>query len=379
MAVRQSAQGADASASIEVDVLIVGARVAGSVLAALLGEQGWSVLVVDRATFPSGTLSTHFFRGSGCAGVLQTLGVVDEVLKHGSPKLTREYNADALTGEATIDPPQDPGDVGYNLSVRRETLDAILVERARREPSVEVREATPHTTLIRDGDRIVGGTIEGDGDSQDVHARVVVGADGHGSRIARAVEAPIQEAVPAYRAMYYRYAAGWAAPEGDPDGPEFSLGDDELIYVFPSDEGVACVAVSVNLGDYARMRTDAESVFHERLAAHPFLAERAARATWEGRLWACGPRPSEIRVPAGPGWALVGDASMYLDPWTGEGMDNASVHAAFLAEAVGDVLAGRSPEAEAWETYHRRRDEHAIEGFRENARLGADLNGSRSA
>lgn len=366
--------------SEEVDVLIVGARVAGSTLAALLGERGRRVLVIDRATFPSATLSTHFFRGAWCGAALQRLGLLDEILATGPPRLVREYNADALTGESTTDPPQDPGELGYNLSVRRETLDAMLVERARREPTVEVREVTRLEGLLRDGDRVVGAEISNDGDgTRQVRARMVVGADGHASGVARAAAAPIQETAPPLRAMYYRYADGLDGPEGEPDGPEFSLADDELVYVFPSDAGLACVALSLNLADYQRMKTRAEEVFIERIAAHPFLAHRAERATWVGRLWACGPRPAEVRVPTGPGWALVGDASLSLDPWTGEGMDNASTHATFLAEAIDGLLSGREQEPGALGAYHRRRDEHAIPGFRENARLAANLNAFRDA
>ena len=78
-----------------VDVLVVGARVAGSMLAALLGGEGWSV-----------------FRGSGCGALLKRLGLLEDVLALGPPPLLREYNADALTGVVSIDPPQDPGDVG---------------------------------------------------------------------------------------------------------------------------------------------------------------------------------------------------------------------------------------------------------------------------
>jgi flavin-dependent dehydrogenase len=143
---------------------------------------------------------------------------------------------------------------------------------------------------------------------------------------------------------------------------EFSLGDDELVYVFPSDGGLACVALSLNLDDYRGVRTDSERAFQDRVAGHPFVAGRVEKAAWSGRLWACGPRPSMVKVPTGPGWALVGDASMYQDPWTGLGMDNAAMHATFLAEAVGDVLSG-TDESVAWADFHRRRDEHAISGF----------------
>jgi len=362
----------------DVDVLIVGARVAGSVLAALLGQDGRHVLVIDRATFPSSTLSTHFFRGDGCVGVLQRLGVLEEVLFFGSPPLVREYNADATDGSYTVDPPQTPGDVGFNLSVRRETLDGVLVERARREPTVEVREATTLRAIERERDRVTGGVIADGAGTRLIRARLVIGADGHASRVAKLVDAPIQQEIPPSRAMYYRYIQGLEGPGGDPDGPEFSLGDDELVYVFPSDGGFACVALSLNLDDYRTVRTDADRAFQARVAGHPFIAGRVEKAAWSGRLWACGPRPSVVKVPTGPGWALVGDASMYQDPWTGLGMDNAAIHATFLAEAVGEVLSG-TDESVAWADFHRRRDEHAMSGFLETAELARDLNALRDA
>lgn len=361
-------------AASEVDVLIVGARVAGSILAALLGACGRRVLVVDRATFPSDTLSTHFFRGSGCGAVLDGVGVLDSVLATGAPRLVREYNADALTGAATTDSPQDPGDLGFNLSVRRLTLDAILVDRARSEPTVDLHERAIFRGLLRERDRVVGGVIESERGPVEVRSRFVVGADGHASRVAREVGALVQEGVPPFRVIYYRYVRRFEGSEGVPDGPEFSIGDDEMVYVFPSDDGLTCIALSLNLRDYARLRTNGENGFRERVSAHPFIGPRAARATEVGRLRACGPRPVEARVPAGPGWALVGDASMHIDPWTGEGMDNAAVQATFLAEALEAVLAGRCAEADALADYHRKRDEHGLERMRENVRLGRNLN-----
>jgi flavin-dependent dehydrogenase len=81
-----------------------------------------------------------------------------------------------------------------------------------------------------------------------------------------------------------------------------------------------------------------------------------------------------VRVPIGPGWALVGDASMYQDPWAGLGMDNAAKQAMFLAESVDDLLAGRISEGDALRGYHRRRDEDELPGFHETAQLGANLN-----
>lgn len=163
-------------------------------------------------------------------------------------------------------------------------------------------------------------------------------------------------------------------PQGPPDGPEFSAGNDDLAYVFPSDDDHACVAVSLNLTDYATARTDADAAFEARIRAHPFIGPRFGAAAHVGRLWGCGPRDAVVRHPVGPGWALVGDASMYQDPWTGNGMDFAATHAGFLAEAIDDVLAGRAREAVAWAAYHRRRDEHGLPGWRETGELGKNLN-----
>jgi flavin-dependent dehydrogenase len=356
---------------LTVDALVVGARVAGSVTAALLGRAGYRVLLVDRAGFPSPTLSTHFFRGGRLCSVLDTLGVLDDVLAHGSPKLICDYNYEGDDPTPDVTPPQDPGDVGFALSVRRETLDHLLIRRAGAVSTVEVRERTAVTSLIREGDRVMGATLAG-GDV--VRARIVVGADGRSSLVAAQVEAAEQIREPATRAMYYRYFLGFTNPTGaQPDGAEFSLVGDELVYAFPSDAGTACVALSVNLEAFAAMHHDAERVFHGRLAAHPGLAPRLARCTLDGRLLGCGPKDHLVRVPAGPGWALVGDASLYQDPWTGNGMDNAGVHATFLAAAIDDWLAGRVPEAEAFARYHAQRDEHALADFRETVELGRDL------
>lgn len=360
--------------SVQVDVAIVGARVAGSVAATVLGEAGYRVLVVDTATFPSDAVSTHFFRGAGLGSVLVRLGLLDEVLAAGCPPLTRQffYGGDDPTPQ--VGGPQDPGELGYGLSMRRLPLDALLVRRARATPGVEVWESTPARGLLRDGDgRVTGLMVEHGGEEVRVEARLVIGADGRGSAVARWVEAPIERREPATRAMYYQYVRGFRGPGGSWDGPEFSVRGDELVYVFPSDDDVACVAVSIDLGTFATIRTAAASAVPERIAAHPGIGARFREARPEGRILGSGPKDALVRTPSGPGWALVGDASLVQDPWTGFGMDNAGIHATFLAEAVDDWLAGRRPEPAAFATYAQRRDDHALDGFAYTADFGRDL------
>ncbi len=358
---------------IEVDVAIVGARVGGSVTGALLGEAGHRVMVVDAATFPSDTISTHFFRGAGLGSVLVRLGLLDAVLGLGSPPLICQYDFNGSDPTPRIGAPQDPGDLGYCLSVRRGPLDQLLVERARTTAGVDVWEGARARSLLWDDERVSGLIVEYDGVSEEIRAQFVIGADGRSSAIARWLDAPVERRETATRAMYYRYVRGFRGPDGSRDGPEFSLQGDELVYAFPSDDDLTCIAVSVNLDVFPTFRRGPEAMFNERIGAHPGLATRYAAAVPHGRMLGSGPKDALVRTPAGPGWALVGDASLNQDPWTGLGMDNAGIHAVFLADAVDAWLSGRTTEDAALTRYRDRRDEHAMPGFIETAELGRDL------
>jgi 2-polyprenyl-6-methoxyphenol hydroxylase-like FAD-dependent oxidoreductase len=75
---------------MDYDVIIVGGRVAGAVLATRLGELGHSILVLEKADFPSDTLSTSFFRAPAMR-VFEKIGMLDEV-KAAAPPMTTLWN-----------------------------------------------------------------------------------------------------------------------------------------------------------------------------------------------------------------------------------------------------------------------------------------------
>jgi flavin-dependent dehydrogenase len=358
--------------SLECEVLVIGGRIAGSTLAALLGEAHHDVIVADRAAFPSPTLSTHFFRGAGGVAVLQRLGVLDQVLALGAPELACQY--DYLEGEESfrLGPPQDPGEAGFCLSVRREPLDDILLRRASREPGVRVLPGTRLVELIHRDGRVVGGVLARGGDMVRVRSRFTIGADGRHSRVAAAAGAGLELSDKPARALYYQYMRGFPSPGPGP-GPEFSLRGDQMAYVFPSDAGVTCVAVSVNLAAFQHIRRSLASEFPQVIAAHPGLADRFRRAEPVSRILGCGPEPYYVRQPSGPGWALAGDASIHQDPWTGAGIDFANTHATFLAEALLEVIDGHRPEAKSLADYRIRRNEHGLATYKETTELAKDL------
>lgn len=292
------------------DVIVVGGRVGGALAATLFARAGLQVLVVDRASFPSPTLSTHFFRGGSMLRVLELSGLLTDVEALGAPRLTREYSYADGTSTVTVGPPQDPGALGYCMSVRREPLDWVMLD----------------------------GGLE-------VLAGLVVGADGRRSTVAEQVAATDRERHAGKRALCYRYVIDMPGPGGGPpDGPEFSGLGDELAYVFPSDARRSCVAVSVNLAEYARLRNDARSRFGDLLRRHRGLWPRYEVSRLDGRLYGSGPMPDYVRQAAGPGWALVGDSGIHQDPWSGVGMDSAAVTAELLVRThveAGGVVRGR--------------------------------------
>ena len=81
--------------------------------------------------------------------------------------------------------------------------------------------------------------------------------------------------------------------------------------------------------------------------------------------------PAYFRQPCGPGWALVGDAGLLLDPITGQGIGHAFRDAELLADAVADGLGGIRPLGQALGQYHRARDKAARPMYDFTARLAA--------
>ncbi len=353
--------------SLEYDVVIVGARVAGSILAALLGDSGQRVLLLDRSTFPSDTLSTHFFRAPALSAFNQ-IGVYPEV-QTAAPHLTINYNV--VDGIVFPEPVDRPADYPFYLCVRRITLDEILVRRVRRTPSVELQEGAQATALLREGGRVVGLRWKDPNGYREAISRVVVGADGVRSFVAKEVEAQAEHEEPVNRAMYYAYYRGIEWNEGP--AAEFHYRGNYLVYCFPCDGGLTLLASSVPIAEFAEFKHDPEGKFLRELGAMTALAPRVARAERQGPIRGTGSIPGYLRIPYGEGWALVGDAGMVMDPWSGQGIDQASTHAVRLARHLSDYLTGETDWETAMSAYHRERNEFSLKTYQRTCTHGRDL------
>jgi 2-polyprenyl-6-methoxyphenol hydroxylase-like FAD-dependent oxidoreductase len=331
------------------DVIIVGARVAGSATALLLARQGVRVLVLDRAAFPSDTLSTHQVQVPGIAR-LNRWGVLDAVLAAGTPK-TRSVRFDASGIAFTAAVPTVDG-VDFMCSPRRTTLDHAVVSAARA-AGAEIRENVVVQEILRRDGRVVGiRAQEKNGPVFTEEAGLVVGADGKNSTVARAVGAREYRTVPARTMACYTY---WA--DVPVSGGEIYSRAGRAAGLWPTNDGLVMSYLAAPVGEFAEFRRDIDG--HALRAFDGFAVGERLRAGRRAERWRATPDlPARFRHPYGPGWALVGDAGLVLDPITGLGISDALRDAEQLAAAIAGAGNERT-RGGALERYRRNRDRAA--------------------
>jgi flavin-dependent dehydrogenase len=329
------------------DAIVVGARCAGSPTAMLLAQKGYRVLVVDRASFPSDTVSTHMIHAPGVAA-LRRWGLLDKVVASGCPPID-VYSVDF--GPFTIagtPRPVDGMSTGY--APRRTILDSILVDAAVA-AGAEVRERfTVEEVLVEDG-AVVGIRGHGAGGASVVErARVVIGADGRNSLVARAVQPEQYNEKPQLLWGYYTYFSGVPCR-----GFETVARPYRGWGAAPTNDGLTMVVVGWPQAEAPAYKADVEANFFKTLELAPEFNERVRAGTREDRFYGGGV-PNFFRRPFGPGWALVGDAGYTRDPITAQGISDAFRDAELCAAALDESLDGRRPFEVAMAAYQRARD-----------------------
>ena len=327
------------------DVIVSGARCAGSPTAMLLARSGYRVLLVDRVTFPSDTVSTHLVHPPG-VDALARWGLADRLAGTGCPPITR-YTFDVG--------PRLSGSPGTAYGPRRRVLDTLLVDAAA-EAGAEVREGFTVEAVVHDDGRVVG--IRGHGPSGASvveRAAVVVGADGRHSRVAAAVAAPRYHERPAFEAVYYAYWSGVPT-----SGFEVHLRPDRAMAALPTHDELTLVLVAWPISEHTANRVDISGNYHKTLELAPELAARVGEGRRETRFFGTADLPGFLRRPYGPGWALVGDAGYHRDPCTAQGISDAFHDAELLSAALDAALSERRPYEAAMADYQRARDERVL-------------------
>jgi 2-polyprenyl-6-methoxyphenol hydroxylase-like FAD-dependent oxidoreductase len=333
------------------DVIVVGARCAGSPVAMLLARNGYKVLVVDRATFPSDTISTHLVHPPGVAA-LRRWGLLDRLRAAGCPPIhTYAFDMGPFVISGSPGSMQEP--VAY--APRRTVLDKLLLDAAS-EAGAEIREGFTVAAVAHEDGRVVG--IRGharDGRVVTERARVVVGADGVHSVVARDVVAEEYRAKPPLQAGYYTY---WS---GLPMNGVFEAYDrgDRSWAAWPTNDDLTLVIVGWPIAQFDSNKTDIERHYLAALERAPAFRDRVAAARREERFVGMAV-PNFFRKPFGPGWALVGDAGYNKDFITAQGIQDAFRDAELCAHAIQESFEGARSFEDAMASYQSTRDERVL-------------------
>jgi len=245
-------------------------------------------------------------------------------------------------------------------------LDALLLEEARAS-GAQVRTRTRLVGLLRDGERVTGAVVEHDGVREEIRARVVVGADGAHSTMAELVGAEEYHGYDCPRAMYWAY---WPRPDWFDTDPRYRGGamnctfGDDVVFVFPTNRDLLLIGVAFPKTELPEWKGRALEKLTETLKSNPHTAPLIADAPASKLLGALKLR-FFFRQAAGPGWALVGDAGLFMDPSPGFGITDALRDARALAQAIVDG------DDHALECYWRQRDATSIDLFEYSRGRGA--------
>lgn len=332
------------------DAIVVGARVAGSPTAMLLARKGYRVLLVDRANFPSDTVSSHLLQPRGVA-YLKQWGLLDRLRDTGCPPI-HTYSITYGTTEISGKPGTPGSPVSY--SPKRIVLDQLLLTAAQ-EAGAEVRMGFAVEDLVIENGRVAG--VRGhlaNGSQQTIRANVVIGADGVNSVVAKEAGATEYDRKPKLAVFYYSY---WSGVPMD-NVFDCRLLDGRMLMAAPTHDGHTMIGCGWPYAELVAHRNNVEVAAHKSYELSPGFADRLRDGVRETGYVGM-PLPNYFRTPYGPGWALVGDAGHVKDPITGYGISDAFRDANLCTSALDVALSGTDTFDNAMARYRHARDQHA--------------------
>jgi geranylgeranyl reductase family protein len=340
------------------DVVVVGGGPAGSAAAVFLRQRGRDVVVIDEARFPRDKICGESVSPGG-RRLLSALGVEEAV---------RRLPAQPLFGMTLTAPDgtsfrgdyRDAAEPGF--AARRDAFDQVLLCGARA-AGAEVREGVRATGLVFENGAVAGVTCENGSGPETLRARLVIGADGRRSVVARRLGL-LRE----HRSLCKFAVRGhWDGMEGLEPRGEMHVGGGGYCGIAPLAPRRANVAFVLDRCEMAAAGGDLEAFYREALRRWPRVEERLARASLLGPPRAIGPLALEAAGVSAPGALLVGDSAGFYDPFTGEGVTLA-LRSAEMAAEVADRALGSSNGVDLRE-YDRARHAATRDKFRINRML----------
>ncbi len=365
------------------DAIIVGARVAGSAAAIMLGRKRLKVLLLDKNAFPSDTISTHIVLAGGTQ-VLGRLGVLDTLQRQGGVRFSSMRTVGPrFDYTARLDQSEDL----RGLCLTRDKMDAAMIDAARSIECVAMREQFRVSDVVVENGSVVGIRGEDSSGAYIFRAPLVIGADGLRSTFAKLASEEIgafeRKDVNCARAYYYAYFE---------DVPRAKL-DDALITEFETSPGIASLAcrcnddlvvaaVAFDAREMSDFRTDLAANFMRYIGASSELGKILEGARMVGKIRSSGLLLNTWRDPVCDGAILLGDAGLHVDPLFGQGHSFALISAEIFGELAPSWLEASSGTAVARDTmseFTRRRDAALMPYYNASLKVSQHLGLDRSS
>lgn len=336
------------------DAVVVGASLAGCASAIMLAREGARVALVEQRPDSDAykKICSHYIQSSAVAS-LERLGLLEPMIGAGAVRSRVRLH----TPWGWIEPP-GKSSVPSGVNLRREILDPLIRETAASTPGVDLILGYTVHELLREGEVVSGALARNSaGEELRLRSKLLVGADGRGSRVAK-LAGVASKTVPHGRVAFGGYFEG-PPPQGSPDA-SFWLLDPDMAAAFPTDSGLtfyAAMPIKEHAGEFRDDPAKALVAMLDGLPDGPPIAASRMIQPAQGKL----DMTNVANTPAAPGLALVGDAALAIDPLWGVGCGWALQSAEWLADSVSPALLGSEPLAPALKRY-RRRHARALRG-----------------
>lgn len=328
------------------DVAIVGASLAGCAAAISYGRAGLRVALIEKRLDAAAykRICTHYIQASAI-GSLERLDLLDPMMRLGAVRsrvrMRTRWGWIEPTGRSKVQS-------GVNL--RREILDPLIRRTAADTPGVDLMLGQAVEGLVHDGGSVAGvKASDSHGTSTTLRARLVVGADGRGSRVAELAGVGTKT-VKHGRFAYGAYFEG-PPPATAPDSVLWML-DPDMVGAFPTDNDLyfyACMPTSERLDDFRKDPLASLVSLVSSVPDPPPICESRPAGPVQGKL----DMTNVAHTPAAPGLALVGDAALAIDPLWGVGCGWALQSSEWLADSTIPALHGREPLKRGLARYRR--------------------------
>jgi len=334
---------------VRADVAVVGASLAGCTAARLFAQQGLAVALIernsDRAAYKR--LCGHFIQPSAI-GVLQRLGLAQLIEEAGGVRA----EIDLWTRWGTIPHHVDAEPSSHGYAIRRSRLDPMLRELTISTPGVSYLGGYSAAALPHDGGVVATGA-EGE---VLVRARLVVGADGRNSTVARLAAAPTRT-LPNARFCYMAYFTGIDLGLGPTVTARLWSRDGDAAIASRNEDGVTILALFLDKARLDSFRRNRDAAFLDVWRSLPDGPQMTGEQISSLVGYVDYPVQMRPSVPR-PGIVLIGDAAHSADPLWAIGCGWAFQTAEWLAEAVSPALKGKGSLARSLQAYERVRRAH---------------------